>query len=190
MKILVVFDHPRRDSFCGAVLDSFLAGLESAGHRGEVADLRAEGFDPRMPVADEPDWDDSDKVYSAAVLAEQARISRNDALAFVFPVWWWSFPATTKGWIDRVWNNGWAYGERKLKQKSALLIGTASANAESFRKRGYDEAIRVQLIVGMMNYCGIAKADLEIFYDVKEGDEGRIAHINRAGRLGASYFSD
>ena len=114
MNILVVFDHPRRDSFCGAVLDSFTAGLVRAGHRPEIADLRTEGFDPRLPVDDEPDWDDGDKVYSAAVLAEQARISRNDAIAFVFPVWWWSFPATTKGWIDRVWNNGWAYGGRKL----------------------------------------------------------------------------
>ena len=48
---------------------------------------------------------------------------RNDALAFVFPVWWWSLPATTKGWIDRVWSNGWAYGSRKLPHRSALSHG-------------------------------------------------------------------
>ena len=34
-------------------------------------------------------------------LCQQARIERADALAFVFPVWWWSFPAVLKGWIDR-----------------------------------------------------------------------------------------
>ncbi len=27
MNVLIVFDHPRRDSFCGAVLDAFEAGL-------------------------------------------------------------------------------------------------------------------------------------------------------------------
>lgn len=69
------------------------------------------------------------------VLAEQARIARNEALAFVFPVWWWSFPATTKGWIDRVWSNGWAYGGRFLPQRKALLIGTASGDQEGYRKR-------------------------------------------------------
>jgi NAD(P)H dehydrogenase (quinone) len=188
MNILVVFDHPRRDSLCGAVLESFTAGLVRAGHRPEIADLRAEGFDPRLPVADEPDWDDGDKVYSAAVLAEQARVSRNDAIAFVFPVWWWSFPATTKGWIDRVWNNGWAYGDRKLALRRALLIGTASADAAAYAKRGYDEAMRVQMVVGMMNYCGIARADLEILHDVMAGDAERVALLARAGELGEGFF--
>jgi NAD(P)H dehydrogenase (quinone) len=44
------------------VLDRLQEGLAAAGHTSEVADLRAEGFDPRLPVADEPDWDDPDKV--------------------------------------------------------------------------------------------------------------------------------
>jgi NAD(P)H dehydrogenase (quinone) len=188
MNILVVFDHPRRDSFCGAVLDSLVAGLARAGHRAEIADLRAEGFDPRLPVADEPDWDDSDKVYSADVLAEQARITRNDAIAFVFPVWWWSFPATTKGWIDRVWNNGWAYGDRKLALRRALLIGTASADAAAYARRGYDAAMKVQLLTGIMNYCGIPKADLEFLFDVMDGPDTRAALLARAGELGEGHF--
>jgi NAD(P)H dehydrogenase (quinone) len=187
MKVLVVFDHPRRDSFCGAVLDQFVAGLAKAGHAPEIADLRAEGFDPRLPVADEPDWDDGDKIYSAEVLGEQARISRNDALAFVFPIWWWSFPATTKGWIDRVWNNGWAYGERKLPHRKALLIGTASGDEAGYQKRGYDEAMRTQLLVGTMNYCGIEDARLEFFYDVMASAETRAELLDRAKELGAAF---
>jgi NAD(P)H dehydrogenase (quinone) len=189
MNVLVIYDHPRRNSFCGAVLDSFLEGLAGAGHKTEVADLHAERFDPRLPVADEPDWDDSHKVYSATVLAEQARIQRNDALAFLFPVWWWSFPATTKGWIDRVWNNGWAYGERKLPHRAALLLGTASADEAAYRKRRYDDAMRIQLVTGIMNYCGIEKSDLEIFYDVMGSDAIRAAHLDRARELGGTYFS-
>ena len=131
MNILIVFDHPRCDSsFCGAsARPSAGGGSPQRATALEVADLRAEGFDPRLPVADEPDWDNPDKVYSAEVLREQERISRNDALAFVFPVWWWSFPAATKGWIDRVWNNGWAYGARTLPHQKALLIGAASNDA-------------------------------------------------------------
>ena len=70
MKVLVVFSHPRRDSFCGAVMDSFVAGLTRAGHKAEIADLHAEGFDPRMTTADEPDWDNPRKRYTDEVLAE------------------------------------------------------------------------------------------------------------------------
>lgn len=188
MKVLIVFDHPRRDSFCGAVLERFCDGLKESGHSFEVADLRAENFDPRLPLEDEPDWDDDRKVYSVEVLAEQERVSRNDALAFIFPVWWWSVPATTKGWIDRVWNNGWAYGSCKLPQSSALLIGTALTSSASYQKRGYDTAIRTQMVVGVMNYCGIAKADLELLHDVGDGDEVRSALLERAYVLGKTYF--
>ena len=54
---------------------SFIAGLAEAGHEVEIADLHAEGFDPRMSEADEPDWNDPDKRYSAAVLEPSRRAS-------------------------------------------------------------------------------------------------------------------
>jgi NAD(P)H dehydrogenase (quinone) len=188
LNVLVVFDHPRRDSFCGTVLDSLVGGLAAAGHRAELADLRAEGFDPRLPPEDEPDWNDADKVYSDAVLAEQSRMLRNDALAFVFPVWWWSLPATTKGWIDRVWNNGWAYGARKLKHRKALLLATAAGNAESYAKRGYDQAMRVQILTGTMEYCGIPESELHLLFDALDDREARDRHLAKARQLGERYF--
>lgn len=187
MKVLVVFDHPRRDSFAGAILDRFVAGLAAAGHQAEIADLRQEGFDPRLPIADEPDWDDSRKVYSPDVLREQQRVARNEGLAFIFPVWWWSFPATTKGWIDRVWNNGWAYGDRKLPHKKALLIGTASGDEAGYVKRGYDSAMRTQLLTGVIHYCGIPEAELHLLYDVMAGAETRTGYLDEAERLGKRF---
>ncbi|TDQ83214.1 NAD(P)H dehydrogenase (quinone) [Dongia mobilis] len=187
MRVLVVFDHPRRNSFCGAVLDRFVAGLVAAGHQAEIADLRAENFDPRLPPADEPDWEKPGKIYSAEVLREQERIARNDALAFVFPIWWWSFPATTKGWIDRVWNKDWAYDGAKLPHQKALLIGTAAGDEAGYLKRGYDEAMRTQLLVGVMNYCGIQDASLEFLFDVMQSPETRAILLARAEELGAAF---
>lgn len=188
MKVLIVFDHPRRDSFCGAVLDQLISGLSSAGHHVELADLRAEGFDPRLTPGDEPDWKDAHQVYSDAVLAEQARMSRSDALAFVFPVWWWSFPATTKGWIDRVWNHGWAYGARKLPHRKALLLGTAGASAEHYARRGADEAMRVQIARGMMEYCGIPETQLHLLFGALGQGSVRQQHLATARSLGESFF--
>ena len=93
MKILLVFRHPRRASLTGAVADAVVEGAVAAKHEIEFADLHGENFDPRLGEADEPDWGDQRKVYSPEVLAEMARVERNDALVCAFPVWWWSMPA-------------------------------------------------------------------------------------------------
>ena len=100
MRILVVFAHPKRDSFTGRILDSFVAGLEQAGHVAEVADLYSEGFQPLLVPEDYAQWED--RPMPADVLREQARVERSEGIALVFPVWWWSMPAILKGWFDRV----------------------------------------------------------------------------------------
>ncbi|MEX2647907.1 MAG: NAD(P)H oxidoreductase [Alphaproteobacteria bacterium] len=187
MNVLVVLAHPRRESLTGAVADTFAAGLAEAGHRSELADLHAEGFDPCMTPADEPDWDDGDKRYSVAVLAEQERIARNDAVALVFPVWWWSVPALLKGWIDRVWNNGWAYGKRNLAGKKGVLIGVAAGSVESYARRRYDEAVRIQLDVGVLEFCGLESGGTHILFGSLDDDATRAALIRQAGDLGRGF---
>ena len=117
MNTLIVLSHPRRNSLTARVAAILADGLERNGHAVETADLIAEGFDPVLREADEPDWDDPRKVYSRDVRREMARIERNDASLLVFPVYWWSVPAILKGWIDRVWNHGWAYGDRTFPQR-------------------------------------------------------------------------
>ncbi len=186
MKVLVVFDHPRRTSFCGAVLDGFVAGLAEADHAVEIADLRGEGFDPRLPPEDEPNWTGT-KVFSPAVLAEQARLERNEAVAFVFPVWWWSVPATTKGWIDRVWNDGWAYGSATLKLNKARMIALSAGTPESYAKRGYDAAMQTQLVTGVLSYCGIEDVGLSILHGSLEDDAAHARILAEARSLGRGF---
>ena len=187
MNVLIVFDHPRRKSLSGAVLDQFAEGLEEAGHTTEIADLHSEKFDPRMPLTDEPDLSGGTKTYSETVLREQARVERNNAVTFIFPVWWWSVPAMTKGWIDRVWNADWAYGKKKLTLDRALLVGLAATGAASFQKRGYTSAMETQLLVGVMNFCGIKNARLELLHDTLEGDKERQALLVKAKQLGQTF---
>lgn len=187
MKVLVVFDHPRPASLTGAVVAAFSAGLAEAGHAVEHADLAREGFDPRMTPTDEPDWADGAKRYSDAVLAEQARIARNDAVALVFPVWWWSLPATLKGWVDRVWNNGWAYGGRNLAGTKGMMVGLAASTPEAYAKRGYDQAISTQLDVGILKFCGLESGGVHLLYGSLEGDAERAAMLARATELGRAF---
>ena len=187
MKVLVVFDHIRRDSFTGAVMDQFIRGLEEAGHTAEIADLRKEGFDPQFRLEEEPTWGEFDLVYPDDVQAEQARIERNDALAFIFPVYWWSFPATTKGWIERVWNYGWAFGNRKLTNQKALLIAVNGGTEPQYTKRGYDGAMRTQLVTGIVQYCGIEDASIDFYYGATVSDEDRAGLLERAYQSGLAF---
>ncbi len=187
MRILVVFDHPRRDSFCGAILDSFTRGLTEAGHTFEVADLYREGFDPRMSIKDEPDWSNPNKTYSNEVLREQKRVNSHDGIAVIFPVWWWSLPAMSKGWIDRVWNNGWAYGAQKLTHKKAAFLAVGSGTADGYAKREYDRAMRISLQQGILNYCGIEGAKLEFLLESLGSEEVRNKLIIQARNLGYGF---
>ena len=188
MNVLCVLSHPRRDSLSGAVLDAFAAGLAEAGHRSEIADLHAEKFDPVLYPPDEPDWNDGNKRYSDSVHREMARIERNDAIALVFPVWWWSMPAMLKGWIDRVWNNGWAYGDRNLKGKRGIALGVAGGGTNSYTKRGYDGAMETQIRVGIFQFCGIEDPRMHVFYDAFGDRAVTDALIADARRLGREFL--
>ena len=52
MKVLTVYAHPNRKSFCHAILQQFTKGLEEAGHASEVVDLYAIRFDPVFRMED------------------------------------------------------------------------------------------------------------------------------------------
>ncbi len=187
MKTLLVVAHPRRTSLTFAAAEAFARTIEGRNATVEWADLVREGFDPVLRPTDEPDWNNPAKVYSAQVQAEVARIERNNATVMVFPVWWWSMPAILKGWVDRVWNHGWAYGGRAYPHRRVWMIGIAGTSAEAYRKRGYDDAIRTQLEVGVLEYCGIKDRRVELLYGAIESTEQAESVISDAAALGASW---
>ena len=130
-----------------------------AGNSFETADLTEEAFDPRFNEADIAAH--RRKVEAPAdVAVEQARIDRADALVLVYPVYWWSMPALMKGWIDRVFANGWAYDDisgkvvKKLGHLSVHLVGIGGADARTYERHGYFSAIRTQIDHGIFDYCG------------------------------------
>jgi NAD(P)H dehydrogenase (quinone) len=193
MHVLAVFAHPRRDSYSGAILDNFCDGVRSQGHVVEVADLYREGFDPRLRPEDYAQFEG--RTMPADVLAEQARVERADGLAFVFPVWWWSFPAMLKGWIDRVWSSGWAYsfspGRSRglLPDRPTILLCVAGSRASTYRKYGYDEAMRVQIEVGTLGYCGIRDISTVVFHEVDDDEAMRPVYLEQARRAGVAFVA-
>ncbi|MFB5676831.1 NAD(P)H oxidoreductase [Paenibacillus terreus] len=191
MKILTVVSHPRVNSLTFAVADRFIQGLTDAGHETELLDLHRSGFNPVMWEADEPDWSSDRKIYTPEVVAEMERMKNHDALAFIFPIWWYNLPAMLKGYIDRVWNNGFAYGSNKLHHKRVLWLGLGGAPQADFEKRQYDTMLSHLLNIAIAEYCGISDSKVEILYDTLDSrPEIFESLLMRAYHLGLYYDND
>ncbi|GEB58992.1 NAD(P)H oxidoreductase [Streptomyces gardneri] len=163
---LLVHAHPRSDSLTAQVADLAHARLKDAGGTVDVLDLYAEGFDPVLRPADEPDWEDREKRYSPEVHAHMDRILAADDIVIVFPVWWMAPPAVLKGWIDRVWNYGFAYGRSKprLAAKRMLWLALMGQSAQEIEALGLSAVVDTQLRLGVSEYCGIEDASVRIVY--------------------------
>jgi len=162
---LVVSCHPRPDSLTAATAARARDRLLAAGHTVDHLDLYAEGFDPSLAPEDEPDWSDHTKQYSDEVTAHMARVAAADVIVVVFPVWWWSLPAMAKGWVDRVWNRGFAYDPSALAGKRMLWLGLAGGSAHHYATHGFDSILELQLRVGVSEYCGITDATVHLVHD-------------------------
>lgn len=155
---LVVIAHHRTDSLTAHMAELAISRLTTAGYRIDRLDLHAEGFDPRMTVADQPDWNDREKIYSPEVEAHMRRILAADLIVAVFPVYWVQVPALLKGWIDRVWNYGFAYGRSapRLAGKRMLWLGLAGAADDDGYVEIMQQSLSAQLNDGLAYYCGLA----------------------------------
>jgi putative NADPH-quinone reductase len=102
---LVVFAHPVPDSFTASMRDSVVGALRSGGHQVDLADLYADGFDPRL-TADEHANHRLGVEHKPVAAAWADRLRACDTLVLVYPTWWSAQPAMLKGWFERVWVNG------------------------------------------------------------------------------------
>ena len=193
MRVLTVFCHPNRQSYTGACMDAFHAGLEDGGHEWEMADLYAEGFDPVFKSVDFAQFTSGPQDMPEEILREQARITRADAVAFVFPVWWWSCPAMLKGWFERVWCCGWAYDftiERstgRLGLSKAVMICPGGTAVGTYRRYGYHESMRRTMDAGLMGYCGVDDVEMHIFPAVDDNASARKEYLEVAYKIGQNF---
>lgn len=192
MHALIVVAHHDPQSLTHGVAAQVAAGLTASGHTVEIADLSAEGFDPRYTAADHQVHRNR-ATPAADVLAEQARIDRADALVLVFPIYWWSLPGLLKGWIDRVFVNGWAidYGPdtpvvKKLGHLQVHLLALGAADDDAFDRHGYAKAMRTQIDYGIFDYCGAQVVTSKLLLDTESG--GAQAHLETANTVGRGLY--
>ncbi|MBB4440414.1 MULTISPECIES: NAD(P)H-dependent oxidoreductase [Rhizobium] len=194
MHALIVVAHPDPRSLTHGVAAHLAEGITLAdgGHSFEIADLTVEGFDPRFSAADIA-LHLRNEAVPADVAAEQARLDRADALVLVYPVYWWSMPGLLKGWIDRVFTNGWAYDDRSdaglvklLGRLPVHLVGLGGADAGTYTRRGYFGAMKTQIDHGIFDYCGAPVVTSELLLET--GEDHATAHLEAARAIGRRLF--
>lgn len=195
MHALIVVAHPNPQSLTHSLARQIVEGLTlaDASNTYEIADLAAQGFDPVFGTADMA-VHHREAAPPGDVLAEQARIDRADALVLVYPVYWWSMPALLKGWIDRVFSNGWAFDfsldgsfAQKLGHLRVHLVCVGGADAGSYTRHGYDAAMKTQIDAGIFNYCGARVVTSDLLLDSEIQDPQ--IHLKAARALGRNLFS-
>jgi NAD(P)H dehydrogenase (quinone) len=195
MRILIVYAHPEPRSFNGAMKDLAVAELGLLGHDVVVSDLYAMEF---WAGAGWRDFQGGDEDHALHLQSQQAEAARTrgfapevqseidrllhcQALILQFPVWWFSVPGILKGWIDRVFAYGVAYGGgANLAGRRALVVTTTGGPAASYSEsgRGSVESYLKHLIVGTLAFCHMDVLPPCVVYG-----PGRLDSTGRAAEL-------
>lgn len=194
MHALIIIANPDPTSLTHAVAAQLAAGVTASGtqHSVETADLAAEGFDPRFTTDDKALLLGQARP-AAEVAAEHARLDRADALVLVYPVYWWSFPALLKGWIDRVFTQGWAYEDsngklvKRLQRLQVHLIALGGASERTYARHGYFGAMKTQIDHGIFGYCGARLVTSALLLPSDAGYPA--SHLASAHAIGSRLFT-
>lgn len=160
-KVLIVHAHPEPASLTHQLVEVAVQVLQQQGHEVLQSDLYGMHWKAVFDEHDFPSRADPHRLsfvaesghsyasgqQTADIAAEQQKLLAADALILQFPLWWFGMPAILKGWVDRVFayglaygykgaGNRYRYGEGALKGKRALLCVTVGGPAEDYAARG------------------------------------------------------
>lgn len=174
---LIVHAHPEPESFCSAQMREAVQALEVQGYTVEISDLYGMGWNPELGRSDfehelvghfKPQVEQVKAVnqgtFAPDVAAEIEKVQRADLLVFSFPMWWFSLPALLKGWVDRVFAMGVAYGGSVgrfetggFQGRRAMLLFTTGSTEDMFgpgARDGEMDVILFHIQHGMFYFVG------------------------------------
>lgn len=156
--ILIWYFHPDTDSFNGSLLNRMKKELIEAGHSIET----------RRPEEDLSVFSLSKKEYQASIEGkysidiqrEHQHIREADGIITLFPLWWGSFPAAGKGFLDRVLSYKFAYeleGEKPvplMNEKPITFIYTTGTPEKEFHQSGLKKLTEDNWQQHILSFCG------------------------------------
>ncbi|WP_053122689.1 NAD(P)H-dependent oxidoreductase [Mycolicibacterium conceptionense] len=194
LRAIVVTAHPTLESVVGGTAQAVVDGFRSGGFaQVDHFDVLADGFNPPWNASDLTAYRNGDQVPDD-VRDQQTRLERYDAVALVFPVYWWGMPGALKGWVERVFTRGWAYddtsaGSVLASPKRMYFFAIGAVKESTFVKRGYLEAMRVQMIGGLADYMGAVDSEFVLLLNGESTDPALHREREENARLAAETIA-
>lgn len=163
MKHALIIAHPKAESFTATVARRYAAACQRLGHSTIVRDLYRMKFDPCLKAEEMP-WAPAVQP-GADVLAERALIGDCDVFAFFYPLWLNTPPAMMKGYLERVFGFGFAYGagghsyNPLLTGRKLICFSSGGAPSGWFNQSGALEALCVLFDDYFAKLCGMTSLD-------------------------------
>ncbi|GBQ90955.1 NAD(P)H-dependent oxidoreductase [Asaia krungthepensis] len=185
--VLIVHAHSEAQSLTSSLKNLAVETLTAQGHQVEVSDLYAMHWKAVADAADFPTRKNADRLHYASesgnafatgtqpadVVAEQQKLLWADAVILTFPLWWYSAPAILKGWVERVYALGFAYGvgqhggerwgdrfgEGTLAGRRAMVVVNIGGREPHYSERGVNgrlDEILWPIQHGQLFYPGMA----------------------------------
>lgn len=173
-KILVINGHPDKESYCAALTAAYVKGVKQANAEYSQVNIADLDFNPNLQFGYRKRTELEPDLLTAIEQIKQA-----NHLVWVFPMWWYGYPALMKGFIDRCFLpritfepiEGKPLPKKLLKGKSARIIVTADT------PRWYDflfmksPAIN-QFKKGTLEFCGIKPVKVTYIAPMKSSSLG------------------
>jgi len=154
--LLIVTAHPYTESFNFALRSHALTVFETANWKITTSDLYQQAFNPLLGSDDFTQFSDDAgfslagqqsaaykaNTFHSAIKREHTKLLESDLIILQFPLWWGSFPAILKGWVERVLSYDFAYGaENKLAGKSVMFSVTTGGAKNISEEKYYADKI-------------------------------------------------
>ena len=169
MKHLIIYTHPNRNSFNHALMETLVEELQAHDQDVQVRDLYALKFDPIIKQSDYEMIARGE--VPEDVGREQEYIRWADSIFFICPIFWSGLPALLKGYIERIFSQGFAFKfvEQEFKGllvgKKVVIINTTGGSLTMYQSSGMLGSIR-QTIGGIFRSCAMDIVSHTIFMNV------------------------
>ncbi|MDR2271928.1 MAG: NAD(P)H-dependent oxidoreductase [Sphingobacterium sp.] len=123
MNILIVYSHPSNISYTFQIRKQLENMFLAKNWHVEVSDLYANNFQSNMTAEEylREGFANTILPIPNEILEEHRKIENADCIIFLYPVWWSDCPAMMKGWFDRVYSVGYAYGQKAGLPKMKMV---------------------------------------------------------------------
>jgi NAD(P)H dehydrogenase (quinone) len=163
MKHAVIAAHPDAKSFTLSVAGACCEAVRGKGQTALLRDLYRMSFAPCLEASEIPG--PGGFAPGADVMNERQLLSDAEVFVFVYPFWMNAQPAMMKGYIDRVFGMGFAYGPGKggnmplLKGRKMISFTSSGAPMDWVAKTGAWDAVRKLFDEHFAAVCGLEVID-------------------------------